>query len=220
MSQTTDTAAESGVGPGGPPGRVPGVGIRQAGEEDRATLVRLLDEAFMDDPVSSWVFPDEAQRRTLHSKFLGVFVDVALTEGRADITEDGNAAALWLQIPAGLPEEEDDTPARMREVSDPDNERAELIGRLTGAIHPHDRAHEYLLMIAVSPEHQGKGLGKALIEPVLERCDREGTPAYLEASSERSGRLYERLGFAFTGTTVDLPDGPHMWPMWRDPQGG
>ncbi|MFE4644295.1 GNAT family N-acetyltransferase, partial [Streptomyces sp. NPDC056730] len=66
--------------------------------------------------------------------------------------------------------------------------------------------------------HQGRGLGRALIEPVLERCDREGLPAYLEASSERSRRLYERLGFTFTGTTVDLPDGPHMWPMWREPR--
>lgn len=55
---------------------------------------------------------------------------------------------------------------------------------------------------------------------VLERCDRDGVPAYLEASSARSRRLYERLGFTFMGTTVDLPDGPAMWPMWREPQAG
>ncbi|MEU3185374.1 GNAT family N-acetyltransferase [Streptomyces sp. NPDC006923] len=195
-------------------------GIRRAGEEDREVLVRLLDEAFLHDPVSSWVFPDEEHRRRVHGRFLGMFVDVGLAEGRVDIMEDGTAMALWLQVPAGAPEEEDDLPARMREVADPDNERAELIGRLMGAIHPHDRAHEYLLMIAVSPAHQGRGLGRALIEPVLERCDREGVPAYLEASSERSSRLYERLGFAFTGTTLDLPDGPSMWPMWREPGGG
>jgi GNAT superfamily N-acetyltransferase len=195
-----------------------GVRIRQAGESDRAALVRLLDDAFLHDPVSSWVFPEEAHRRKVHGLFMGVFADVALAEGRADIMEDESAMALWLRIPAGVPEE-DDTPARMREIADPDNERAELVGRMTGAVHPHDRAHEYLLMIAVSPGHQGGGLGRALIEPVLERCDSERMPAYLEASSERSRRLYERLGFVSTGTTVDLPDGPHMWPMWREPQG-
>lgn len=191
--------------------------IRQAGESDREALVRLLDEAFMDDPVSSWVFPDREHRRRVHGTFLGVFLDVALREGRVDVIEDESAAALWLQVPAGPPEEEDDTPVRMRETADPDNERAELIGRLTGEVHPHDRAHAYLLLIAVSPERQGEGLGTALIEPVLERCDRDGVPAYLEASSARSSKLYERLGFAFTGRTVDLPDGPHMWPMWREP---
>ncbi|MEU0280118.1 GNAT family N-acetyltransferase [Streptomyces sp. NPDC006195] len=196
-----------------------GAGIRRAGESDRATLVRLLEEAFDDDPVSCWVFPEKDHRRRVHGLFLGVFADVALAEGWVDILEDGTGMALWLRVPAGPPEGEDDTPARMRATADPDNERTELVGRLTGAIHPHDRAHAYLLMIAVSPVHQGRGLGRALIEPVLARCDREGLPAYLEASSERSRRLYERLGFTFTGTTVDLPDGPPMWPMWREPRG-
>ncbi|MFI6700601.1 GNAT family N-acetyltransferase [Streptomyces sp. NPDC050509] len=193
------------------------MGIRRATEADRPTLIRLLEEAFEADPVTRWVFPEADNRQKLSGLFFGVFADVALAEGRVDLLEDGTAMALWLQEEAGLPEE-DETPARMRAVSDPDNERTELVGRLTGAVHPHDRAHEYLLMIAVSPDHQGQGLGRKLIESVLERCDRDGVPAYLEASSARSKRLYERLGFDFTGTTVDLPDGPHMWPMWREPQ--
>ncbi|MFI6641337.1 GNAT family N-acetyltransferase [Streptomyces sp. NPDC050504] len=196
-----------------------GVRIRQAGADDRDAVARLLDEAFFDDPVSGWVFPEPEHRRAVHGKFLGVFVDVALDEGRIDLLEDGTAAALWLSVPAGAPTEEDDTPALMRETADPDNERAELVGRLTGEAHPHDRAHEYLLMIAVTSERQGEGIGAALIGSVLERCDREGVPAYLEASSARSRRLYERLGFAFTGKPVELPDGPLMYPMWREPQG-
>ncbi|MFD4900047.1 GNAT family N-acetyltransferase [Streptomyces sp. NPDC058411] len=195
-----------------------GVRIRRAEQRDRDQVVRILEEAFHHDPVSSWVFPDEDHRRAVHGKFLGVFADVTLEGGRIDLLEDGTAAALWLSVPAGVPDEEDDTPALMRETADPDNERAELVGRLTGAVHPHDRAHEYLLMIGVSPERQGEGIGEALMRGVLERCDREGTPAYLEASSERSRGLYERLGFAFMGRTVDLPQGPPMWPMWREPR--
>ncbi|MFF1932642.1 GNAT family N-acetyltransferase [Streptomyces sp. NPDC058228] len=197
-----------------------GARIRQAEAEDREQVVRLLDEAFHHDPVSGWVFPEEAHRRAVHGKFLGVFVDVTLAEGRIDLLEDGTAVALWLPVPAGAPTEEDTTPALMRATADPDNERAELVGRLTGAIHPHDRAHEYLLMIGVSPDRQGEGIGAALIADVLERCDRDGVPAYLEASSARSRRLYERLGFTFMGTTVELPEGPSMWPMWREPQVG
>ncbi|MFI8002392.1 GNAT family N-acetyltransferase [Streptomyces sp. NPDC086010] len=195
-----------------------GVRIRQADQGDRDQVVRILDEAFHDDPVSSWVFPDEDHRRAVHGAFLGVFADITLANGRIDILEDGTAAALWLPVPAGAPEGTDDTPALMRETADPDNERAELVGRLTGAVHPHDRAHEYLLMIGVSPQRQGEGIGEALMSGVLERCDREGVPAYLEASSERSRGLYERLGFRFMGKAVELPEGPLMWPMWREPQ--
>jgi GNAT superfamily N-acetyltransferase len=47
----------------------------------------------------------------------------------------------------------------------------------------------------VAPAAQGRGLGAALLTPVLERCDADGLPAYLEASSPRSAVLYERLGF-------------------------
>ncbi|MEV7557324.1 GNAT family N-acetyltransferase [Streptomyces sp. NPDC089795] len=195
--------------------------IRQADRSDRDAVARLLDEAFRTDPVSSWVFPDPEHRAAVHGKFLGVFVDVALEEGRIDYAVDGSAAALWLRIPAVDPEAEaveDEVPARMRAVADPDNERCELVGRLTGAVHPTAEEHEYLLMIAVAPGRQGKGLGGELIAPVLERCDREGVPAYLEASSERSKGLYERLGWELTGEPVRLPDGPLMWPMWRKPR--
>ncbi|NBE55960.1 GNAT family N-acetyltransferase, partial [Streptomyces boluensis] len=184
---------------------------------DRERVARLLDEAFQQDPVSSWVFPDAEHRRQVHGVFMGVFLDVALSEGWVDITEDGAAAALWLHVPAGEPEGEDDTPARMREIADPENERAELVGRLTGAVHPHDREHAYLLLIAARPGRQGEGLGTALINSVLERCDHARVPAYLEASSERSRGLYERLGFEFMGEAVQLPDGPRMFPMWREP---
>ncbi|MFF6905745.1 GNAT family N-acetyltransferase [Streptomyces sp. NPDC012389] len=195
-----------------------GIRIQQAGQDDRELVVSVLEEAFHHDPVSSWVFPDEAHRRAVHGKFLGVFADITLAEGRIDIADDGAAVALWLPVPAGAPEEEDPTPALMRQTADPDNERCELVGRLTGKVHPHDRAHSYLLMVGVSPQRQGQGVGAELIRTELDRCDRDGVPAYLEASSARSRTLYERLGFGFLGSAVELPDGPSMWPMWREPQ--
>ncbi|MFF5445062.1 GNAT family N-acetyltransferase [Streptomyces sp. NPDC012888] len=199
-----------------------GLAIRRAERADRDAVAGLLDAAFRDDPVSSWVFPDPEHRRRVHGRFLGVFVDVALEQGRIDYAEDGSCAALWLRVPAGEhggEDAEDDVPARMRAAADPDNERCELVGRLTGEVHPTAEEHEYLLMIAVDPARQGEGLGTELMRPVLERCDRDGVPAYLEASSERSMRLYERLGWEFTGTAVRLPEGPLMWPMWRKPRG-
>ncbi len=205
-----------------------GVVIRTAGENDRELVVRLLDEAFRNDPVSSWVFPGEEYRRRTHHRLMAAFTDAVLADGRIDLTEDGAACALWLSVPAdehagagpddGSGADVEDIPARIREAVDPENERVESIARLTDGIHPSGRAHEYLWMIGVVPERQGEGLGTALIESVLDRCDREGLPAYLEASSARGKALYERLGFEFTGRALDLPDGPRMWPMWREPR--
>ncbi|MFI9151912.1 GNAT family N-acetyltransferase [Streptomyces sp. NPDC053367] len=197
-----------------------GVGIRVAGEGDREAVVELLDRAFQDDPVSGWVFPGEAYRRATHHRLMGAFTDIVLADGWIDLTEDGAACALWLSVPAGAHEEdgEEDGFAQLREAVDPENERVELIGRLTAGVHPSGRAHAYLWMIGVDPAQQGRGLGTALVEHVLERCDRDGRPAYLEASNARSRALYERLGFEVLGDPLTLPDGPRMWPMWREPR--
>jgi ribosomal protein S18 acetylase RimI-like enzyme len=155
---------------------------------------------------------------------MAAFTDIVLGGGRIDVTEDGSACALWLSVPetdpAGDGHGEDDGPAQVRAMVDPANERIEVVGRLTGEIHPPGRAHEYLWMIGVSPNRQGEGLGTALVASVLDRCDREGIPAYLEASNADSRRLYERLGFEVLADRVlELPDGPTVWPMWREPRG-
>jgi GNAT superfamily N-acetyltransferase len=195
-----------------------GVAIRRAGEEDRGTVVRLLDEGFSADPVSNWVFPSPDHLRERHAALMDAFTSIALETGHVDITEDGTGCALWSSVPAGAHDEEDG-PARFREAVDPANERVEQIGRITAASHPTDRAHAYLMMIAVSADVRSQGVGAALINSVLEDCDRTGLPAYLEASSLRSRALYERLGFAFMGTPIELPGGPYMYPMWREPRG-
>ncbi|MFH8488575.1 GNAT family N-acetyltransferase [Streptomyces longisporoflavus] len=195
-----------------------GVVIRRAGESDRADVVRLLDEAFQDDPVSGWVFPGDEHRRRRHGALMEAFLDLALNQGFVDITQDGAAVALWWSVPAGEDEDAEEGPAQLRAAVDPDNARVEEIGRITGEAHPTDRPHQYLHMIGVRPGRQGEGLGTALIEAVLERCDREGLHAYLEASNSRSRALYTRLGFHFTGNAIDLPDGPQLWPMWREPR--
>ena len=44
------------------------------------------------------------------------------------------------------------------------------------------------------------------MRPILERCDRERIPAYLESSKERNVPLYERNGFRVQ-RAVDVPNG-------------
>lgn len=197
--------------------------IRRARADERKPVSQLLGDAFMNDPVSGWVFPDENHRRAVHPRFFGIFLDAAVRDGWVDVTDDLSAAALWIPVPAA-PDEDDagqkdgEDMAELMAAADPGNERTGIVGRLTGEAHPQGRAHYYLPAIVVSPGRQGEGLGSALLATILEQCDRETVPAYLEASSERSKALYERLGFSFTGTTVDLPGGPQMWPMWREPR--
>jgi GNAT superfamily N-acetyltransferase len=84
--------------------------------------------------------------------------------------------------------------------------------------HPRQPPHWYLATIGVTPAWQGRGYGAALLRPVLDRCDRDGTPAYLEASSPRNRALYERHGFEVLEECQYASDSPPMWRMWRNPR--
>ncbi|KAF2838171.1 acyl-CoA N-acyltransferase [Patellaria atrata CBS 101060] len=58
------------------------------------------------------------------------------------------------------------------------------------------RGYYFCNIVTVLPGWQGKGVGRKLMEVVLERADREGVGAYLESSlREPNVRIYERLGF-------------------------
>jgi hypothetical protein len=62
------------------------------------------------------------------------------------------------------------------------------------------------------------GFGAALLRPMLERCDADGVPAYLEATSPRNRALYERHGFEVTEELKLPAGGPPIWLMWREPR--
>lgn len=87
---------------------------------------------------------------------------------------------------------------------------------LMSAVHP-DEPHWYLATIGTDPDRRGHGFGQALLRSRLERCDRDGIPAYLESSKRVNIAYYERFGFEVTGI-VSVPGGPDLWPMWRTPR--
>jgi ribosomal protein S18 acetylase RimI-like enzyme len=84
------------------------------------------------------------------------------------------------------------------------------------AFHPHE-PHWYLPLIGVDPAYQGRGLGSVLMAHGLTVSDKAGLPAYLEATSEGSRRLYERHGFVTLGE-IQSGASPAIWPMRREPR--
>ena len=72
-------------------------------------------------------------------------------------------------------------------------------------------------MLGTDPAAQGRGIGSALLGAVLRTCDEDGVPAYLESSKERNLAYYARHGFRVR-EELDLPRGPRVWLMWRDPR--
>ncbi len=76
--------------------------------------------------------------------------------------------------------------------------------------------HWYLAILGTEPEAQGRGIGSALLQPILERCDKQGATAYLESSKQSNIPFYQQRGFEVIGE-ISVPDGPTVWPMLRRP---
>ncbi|UNS98902.1 GNAT family N-acetyltransferase [Streptomyces tubbatahanensis] len=207
----------SGVEPDAVRARI-GTGVRAVEEADLGAARALLHAVFRTDPVSRWIFPEEEHREARHPELFGAFLACAHAYGTAEMTDDGEALALWFDVRDGALRGGGELAAALGHV-DPGNARLSALGEATDEGHPHED-HAYLQAIAVTPGRQCRGIGGALLRHRLAVCDRQGLPAYLEASSPRSRSLYERHGFAVRGSGIQLPaDGPVMWPMWRDPGG-
>ncbi len=186
---------------------------RPATSADVTAVSRTLAAAFFDDPVFSYCYPDVASRRTLLPRWFEIVTEANLPHGEIYTTDDVVAAAVW--VPPGV-EDDEQMGGALGEVSGKYAQTLFEIFERMEQDHPQE-PHDYLFLLGTRPEWQRRGIGSALMRPLLERCDRDAMPAYLEATSEGNKSLYLRHGFKVVGE-IRLPDGPSMWPMWRTPK--
>lgn len=184
-------------------------------------MVETLTRAFDDDPVACFMFRGERRRRRGLRRFFSIQLrHMYMADGDVWTTDGAAGAALW--APPGKPEPGlrdlfylsplvPDLLGLGRDIP----QAARLLAEVTRR-RPRE-AHWYLATIGTDPSRQGQGVGSALMAPVLERCDEQGLPAYLESSKERNLAFYHRHGFEVTGEVRLSPQAPRLWLMWRRP---
>lgn len=176
-------------------------------------LIATLTLAFSADPPIRWLYPDAGDYLQFYPTFARAFGGGAVPAGSAYCTEDGAGCALWLPPGTGADQ------AKLVELiqqSVPEHRHEEVFSlvQAMGEAHP-EEPHWYLPLIGVDPAAQGRGIGSALMKAALLRCDEEGVPAYLEATSEKNVPLYERHGFQRL-PAVRAGSCPEITPMWRE----
>lgn len=190
------------------------VPVRTATKADVESLASTIAEAFQDDPVMSWCYPDEVERAGILPEGFRVILDVAVPLGGVETVDNEVAGSIW--FPPGSEFDAELMAADLLAVSRTYEERVLTLLELMEEHHPKDQDHQYLMVLGTRTSWQSKGLGSALLRSVLTECDRDGTPAYLEATSELNRSLSERHGFEVT-EVAHLPGGPPFWCMWREP---
>lgn len=196
--------------------------IVRATGEDAPMLTRVLCRAFDADPVMNWVLRQDAGRAFAFEWMFRLSLAMTLPHGHVYTTPDRMATALWTppgkwQWRAGWVRQLWQLPGFVRAIG---VNRLRTVLPAVAALearHP-KQPHFYLFELAVDPPLQGQGLGGALLRHVLDVCDRDGLPAYLENSNPRNTPLYQRNGFQVLECLRLGRDGPPVWLMWREPE--
>ena len=196
-----------------------GTTIRKARPDELPRLAAILANAFYDDPVMRWVIDDDSRRRELLERAFDLYLRKLWFKQDECYTTGSMVGAIVWERPGhwqtGIRDQLRLLPSMARIYG----RRLPRVLRVLAALesnHPVER-HYYLPLVGVEPGWQGHGLGTALLRPILERCDHEDIPAYLEASSPRNRELYERHGFRVTEQFFLDPGSPPLWRMWRTP---
>jgi ribosomal protein S18 acetylase RimI-like enzyme len=195
------------------------IAVRAATTADVDGIAMSLARAFVDDPVKLFLCGGEEVPQSKGETFFRVFGKMQLRHGHVYTTPGREGAAMWAppgrwKIP--LIEILKATPAFLRLYRLRYLPNLSVLSTLE-AVHPRE-PHYYLEFLGTDPAYQGRGIGSALLRPVLELCDDEGVGAYLESSKESNVPFYARHGFDVIGEVDHRRNGPRQWLMWREPR--
>ena len=184
----------------------------------------MLARAFHDDPLMRYAIPDSDERARLLPSLYERMIRFGMLAGEVYATGDvPEGVAIWIPPNAKWTRENieasgmhefatligNDAYQRYREVVS-----QEWQARLREIPGP----GWYLFILGVEPRVQRRGLGGALMRPILDRADTEQVVCYLETENERNVAFYLKQGFDLIVSEEAGTGGVRFWTFRRNPK--
>ncbi len=182
-----------------------------------------LSKAFMKDPLQNYTFPDDAERIEKSPAHFSAALKYGLLFGEVYATPNGEGASIWLK-PGGteITQERADAAgftALPDEIGEDAFERFFSVIGFGDAYHKLDvpEPHWYTMVLGVDPAFQGQGLGRALLQPVIDKAKTEGVSLYLETAQPSNVSFYKKIGFDVLRELKEPNSGLDLWTFRLDP---
>ncbi|KAJ9637857.1 hypothetical protein H2199_007352 [Coniosporium tulheliwenetii] len=198
-------------------------------EADIDGAIDTIQQAFADDPYSKWIYNDRSKfNPTRNRASLRLRCNWGITHGLFHVAKDPSSSTpnkvlgtaitwtLWLnQILMNLTYGRGGLNVKRYYIWKAAQAEAQ------GELWMSEMGYYFCNIVTVLPEAQGKGVGRALMETVLEMADREGRWCYLESSRRVPNvAIYEKFGFRLVKEMLcdDEGDAIHLYCMMRAPR--
>jgi ribosomal protein S18 acetylase RimI-like enzyme len=199
--------------------------IVRLGELQIPVAAQMLARAFHDDPLMRYTIPDPDERARLLPAMYATMLRFGMLAGEVYATADApEGVAIWMPPNAKWTRENMEASGMHRTatlIGDEAYQRyRDVVSREWQA-----RLREipgtgwYLFILGVEPRVQRRGLGGALMRPVLERADTEQLVCYLETENERNVAFYLKQGFDIVVNGEEAGhSGVRFWTFRRNPK--
>ncbi len=195
--------------------------------DDVKKACMVAGEAFQDDPIMIFVYPDEKERKQKAKYGFYMIYRYGMKFGLSYATSD-NLEGITIWLPPDKVYPSTWTMMRMggfyamRKVG----LKLKVMRRSMSVFKYEEERHRYhapfdhwyFQNIAVKPEEQGKGYGGLLISTMLKTVEGDGLPIYVETNTEKSVSIYQKYGFEILEHVI-IPETPiPLWCMLRKAQ--
>jgi predicted N-acetyltransferase YhbS len=181
--------------------------IRIAQEEDTPVILSTLVEAFANDHLLTWFVRPGARKMAALRTFFEFMLGGEAREAQwIHIADGGRAVAFWVRWDQVDPKDpkygeiekirrafQFSGLLRLARTAKADHITSQCRKTMEARSGTADLA--YLRFLACHPDHQGRGLGSALLKQGLINCETLGIPGYLESVTARNVAFYENRGF-------------------------
>jgi ribosomal protein S18 acetylase RimI-like enzyme len=196
--------------------------VRQLTEADVDAAAATLGQAFLHDPLITYAIADEHTRQQFLPTYFTPGVRLAQILGEVWCTDDVSAVACWRRPGAGTPSAELLAEVGADRMPEPlSSQAAAAANPVYAYLEARQRPlnvptdHWYLTMIGVAPGCTRRGLGSAVMRPVLDASRTHHEPVYLETMAERNVSFYEHNGFTQIEQGVEPGSGLPYWLFLR-----